>query len=77
MKNPQGMITAQLWESIRESIDDGNIIVVEGEEDLAVIPCILEADWDDVVVYGQPDEGIVFINITAITLCGDCCRAKH
>ena len=64
VKNPQGMLTAELWEAIRESIDDGNMIVVEGEEDLAVIPCILEADWDDFVVYGQPDEGIVFINIT-------------
>ncbi|MFQ5887391.1 MAG: GTP-dependent dephospho-CoA kinase family protein [Candidatus Hydrothermarchaeales archaeon] len=64
VKNPQGMITAELWDAIRESIDDKQIIVVEGEEDLAVIPCILEADWDDVVLYGQPDEGIVFINIT-------------
>ncbi|MFQ5975764.1 MAG: GTP-dependent dephospho-CoA kinase family protein [Candidatus Hydrothermarchaeales archaeon] len=64
VKNPKGMITAGLWDVIRESIDDGKMIVVEGEEDLAVIPCILEADWDDNVVYGQPDEGIVFINIT-------------
>ncbi len=64
VKNPPGMLTSELWDAIRESIDDGKIIVVEGEEDLAVIPCILEADWDDVVVYGQPDEGIVFINIT-------------
>lgn len=64
VKNPKGMITAELWDVIRESIDDGKIIVVEGEEDLAVLPCVLEADWDDVVLYGQPDEGIVFINIT-------------
>ncbi len=64
VKNPPGILTSKLWDAIRESIDDGKIIVVEGEEDLAVIPCILEADWDDVVVYGQPDEGIVFINIT-------------
>lgn len=64
-RNPPGMITRELWNKIHEAIEkDGSIVLVEGEEDLAVLPCILEADWDAVVLYGQPDEGIVFIKVT-------------
>lgn len=64
-KNPPGMITQDLWNKIHEAIEkDGSVVLVEGEEDLAVLPCILEADWDAVVLYGQPDEGIVFIKVT-------------
>ncbi len=64
-KNPPGMITTDLWDKIHESMDKkGSLIVVDGEEDLAVLPCILEADWDSVVLYGQPDEGIVLVKVT-------------
>lgn len=64
VKNPPGWITKQLWDTIHENIEkDGIIILVEGEEDLAVIPCIIEADWGSVVLYGQPGEGIVLVNI--------------
>jgi hypothetical protein len=34
-------------------------IVVDGEEDLAVIPLVLTARDGAVVLYGQPREGIV------------------
>jgi uncharacterized protein (UPF0218 family) len=61
--NPPGMITASLWSAIEKNLDSGGIIGVEGEEDLAVIPTVLEADFDDVVLYGQPDEGMVFIKV--------------
>ncbi len=64
-KNPAGMITKDLWDKIHESMDrKGSLIVVDGEEDLAVLPCILEADWDSIVLYGQPDEGIVMVKVT-------------
>jgi hypothetical protein len=64
-KNPPGMITKELWDKIHESMDkQGSLIVVDGEEDLAVLPCILEADWDSIVLYGQPDEGIVMVKVT-------------
>ncbi|MFQ6137349.1 MAG: GTP-dependent dephospho-CoA kinase family protein [Candidatus Hydrothermarchaeales archaeon] len=64
VKNPPGTITSELWDAIRETIEDGKVIVIDGEEDLAVLPCILEAGWNDVILYGQPDEGIVFIRVT-------------
>lgn len=64
-KNPPGMITKELWDKIHESMDrQGSLIIVDGEEDLAVLPCILEADWDSIVLYGQPDEGIVMVKVT-------------
>ncbi len=64
-KNPPGMITKELWDEIHNSMDKkGALIVVDGEEDMAVLPCILEADWDSVVLYGQPDEGIVMVRVT-------------
>ena len=68
--NPAGTITENLWETIEQAIsstlDDGEnrIIVVEGEEDLAVLPCLLIAPEDAVILYGQPNEGLVFVNVS-------------
>ncbi|MBQ3472796.1 MAG: GTP-dependent dephospho-CoA kinase family protein [Methanobrevibacter sp.] len=67
--NPAGTITENLWETIEGAIsltlDDGEnrIIVVKGEEDLAVLPCLLIAPEDAVILYGQPNEGLVFVNV--------------
>jgi hypothetical protein len=63
-KNPAGMITEDLWDKIHEGLKkDGTILLVDGEEDLAVLPCIIEADWDSIILYGQPDEGIVLVRV--------------
>ena len=68
--NPAGTITENLWETIEEAIaltlEDGEnrIIVVKGEEDLAVLPCLLVAPQDAVVLYGQPNEGLVFVEVS-------------
>ena len=65
VKNPPGTISKDLWEKIHEHIEkDGSVILVDGEEDLAVLPCILEADWNCVILYGQPDVGIIFVRVT-------------
>ncbi|WP_394296199.1 GTP-dependent dephospho-CoA kinase family protein [Methanobrevibacter arboriphilus] len=68
-KNPPGTITDELWETIDLAIkkatndDVKQLIVVEGEEDLAVLPCIVMAPDNAVVLYGQPNEGLVFLNV--------------
>ena len=68
--NPAGTITEDLWETIEEAIGltlydkENRIIVVEGEEDLAVLPCLLIAPEDAVILYGQPNEGLVFVNVS-------------
>jgi hypothetical protein len=38
--------------------------LIEGEEDLAVLPAILLSPLSWVVIYGQPEEGLVYIPIT-------------
>lgn len=62
--NPPGTITDELWETIKRAKNlaagESNVlIVVNGEEDLAVIPCVLIAPENTVILYGQPGEGLV------------------
>jgi pantetheine-phosphate adenylyltransferase len=63
--NKSGEISKELIDVIEKSIHaDKNteqIILVEGEEDLAVIPAVLLSPYRTTVVYGQPNEGIVEI----------------
>jgi hypothetical protein len=39
-------------------------IIVDGEEDLLVIPACILAPENSVVMYGQPNEGLVIVQIT-------------
>ena len=67
--NPAGTITKDLWETIEKAIsltledNQHRIIEVKGEEDLAVLPCLLIAPEDAVILYGQPNEGLVYVNV--------------
>ena len=40
------------------------VLIVDGEEDLLALPAILLAPLDSLVLYGQPDEGIVGVHVT-------------
>lgn len=67
-KNPPGTITPELWKTITKAfrlIKSGfNIlIVVDGEEDLAVLPCAIIAPSGSVLLYGQPGEGVVLCEV--------------
>lgn len=66
VKNPPATLTRELIELVRDSLakDERVKIVVEGEEDLATLPAILYAPMGSVVVYGQPDEGSVLVQVT-------------
>ncbi|WP_455644695.1 GTP-dependent dephospho-CoA kinase family protein [Methanosphaera sp.] len=64
--NPAGTLTDELIELLIDSINTATseepvIIVVDGEEDLAVLPCILNAPKDTLILYGQPKEGVVLV----------------
>ncbi len=60
VNNPAGTITDELITGIRDAVaNPPATIVVTGEEDLAVIPLVLEAPAGSVVLYGQPKEGVV------------------
>ena len=69
VKNPAGTITDDLWETIGKALELCNngecyVIDVAGEEDLAVLPCILMASEDTTILYGQPNEGLVVLNVS-------------
>jgi len=63
VKNPAGTLTPELRRAFEEAKPPLKIIV-EGEEDLAVIPAVLSSPEGSVVVYGQPSEGVVLIKVT-------------
>ncbi|MDR1819050.1 MAG: DUF359 domain-containing protein [Methanobrevibacter sp.] len=68
--NPPGTITDQLWETIdlaiKKSVDENQLIIVNGEEDLAVLPCCLLAPDYGIILYGQPNQGLVLLKISDI-----------
>ena len=43
--------------------DESTIIVVDGEEDLLALPAIALAPLTSVILYGQPDEGLVIVKV--------------
>lgn len=62
VKNPAGVITLEAWETIKQAMkDDESLIIVEGEEDLLALPCIVESPSNSLVLYGQPSKGLVVV----------------
>jgi uncharacterized protein (UPF0218 family) len=66
VKNPPGTITQQAADAIRQAVQsqDHIHILVEGEEDLLTLIVVLFAPENSLVVYGQPNEGIVVVRVT-------------
>lgn len=64
--NPAGTITEEAWRIIDEAINFNGLVkvLVDGEEDLLTIVAVLLAPENSVVMYGQPNRGIVVINVT-------------
>ena len=64
--NPAATLNPELIELIKDSLAGKKRIkiVVDGEEDLATLPVILYAPLGSAVVYGQPNEGSVLIEVT-------------
>ena len=67
--NPAGAITEALVAALRDSLaEDGPVtVVVDGEEDLATLPAVVAAPTGASVVYGQPDEGMVLVEVNEET----------
>ena len=63
--NPPGEITEESIQVIQKafSCEQPVRITVNGEEDLLVIPVCLHAPENCVVMYGQPNEGLVIVHI--------------
>ncbi|UTB33373.1 MAG: DUF359 domain-containing protein [Methanobacterium sp. ERen5] len=71
-KNPPGTITDQMWKTIKEGFSlvekagYNVLIVVDGEEDLSAIPCMVMAPEGSIIFYGQPGEGVVLCEVDKI-----------
>lgn len=65
IKNPPGELTPELMRVVREAFDKRNqtVILIEGEEDLAVLPVLLVAPLGFSIFYGQPEQGMVRVNV--------------
>lgn len=60
VKNPAGTITDELIRALERAVANPPVtVIVDGEEDLAVIPLVLNAKDGAVVLYGQPHKGVV------------------
>ena len=65
-KNSPGEITEESIQIIKKafSCEPPVRITVDGEEDLLVIPVCIHAPENSIVMYGQPNEGLVIVTIT-------------
>lgn len=64
--NPAAEITPQSIEIIKKAfaLQSPVRLFVNGEEDLLVLPVCIHAPENAVVLYGQPNEGLVIVQIT-------------
>ncbi len=60
VKNPAGTITDELVRALEHAIEHPPVtVIVDGEEDLAVIPLVIAAPDGAIILYGQPRQGVV------------------
>ena len=66
VKNPRGYLNPKAREVMREalSIGQGTFVVVDGEEDLLTLFAIDLSNCGDLVIYGQPGEGVVVVDVS-------------
>ena len=64
-ENPAGEISHESIKIIKDSFksEPPVRITVNGEEDLLVIPVCIHAPENSIVMYGQPNEGLVLVQI--------------
>lgn len=68
LKNPPAAICKESWETISEALKEDKVLVeVDGEEDLLVLVVILLAPEGVLVCYGQPNEGLVLVEVDKST----------
>jgi len=67
VKNSPGTISDEAWTAVESAIKRSSKVkvVVEGEEDLLALVAILTAPEKALVVYGQPHEGMVMVEVTS------------
>jgi len=64
--NPAAVIYPEAWSVIDTAIHQmsSTLVIVDGEEDLLGFPAVLLAPEGSVILYGQPNVGIVWVPVT-------------
>ncbi|MFB0561567.1 MAG: GTP-dependent dephospho-CoA kinase family protein [Candidatus Lokiarchaeia archaeon] len=64
-QNPAATISAGIWDTLKKAYESDVPIelFIEGEEDLLTMPAIILAPDKSFVIYGQPKEGIVIVEV--------------
>jgi uncharacterized protein (UPF0218 family)/phosphopantetheine adenylyltransferase len=65
--NPPATIYPEAWSMMDTAIHDGkkSMIFVDGEEDLMGFPAVLLSEHGSVMLYGQPNVGMVWVPVNA------------
>jgi uncharacterized protein (UPF0218 family) len=63
--NPPGTVTAQAQKVLKIAAEECAqlAIIVQGEEDLLVLPLMVYMPNGSIIIYGQPREGMVIIKL--------------
>lgn len=65
--NRAGCISSELIDAVGEAVAAGRTVVqVAGEEDLAVLPLALVVPDGSLILYGQPGEGVVVLEVSSV-----------
>ncbi len=60
-RNPAGTLSERLLRDAPKLLAEGGAVLIDGEEDLTALAFIRSAGKDDVIVYGQPNSGMVVV----------------
>jgi uncharacterized protein (UPF0218 family) len=64
VRNDRGTIGSDAWAATEEAIESGDaLMIVDGEEDLLTLVAITVAPLGSFVIYGQPSEGLVLVEV--------------
>ena len=64
VRNEPGTISSNAWAAVDEAVETGNaVVIVDGEEDLLTLVAMAVAPLGSFVIYGQPDEGVVLVEV--------------
>ncbi len=61
MSNPPGTLSDEIIKNAGNLIETGGAVLIDGEEDLTALAFIKSAGKNDLIVYGQPNEGMVLV----------------
>jgi len=67
--NPAGTLSEEAWVAVEKAVNSPgrSKVIIEGEEDLLTLVAVLSAPNGSMVVYGQPKQGIVVLDVNEET----------